>query len=101
MASDFWRNFRATEMSHEEHFNDWKTARNSILSNISQHKQIYTSGDKPKFYRAKTSYLTLKKANEGLSPIELIKSKFNGTIRLVDKNKEDKSNITNKNDDKN
>ncbi|KAL7079765.1 hypothetical protein ACQ4LE_001364 [Meloidogyne hapla] len=101
ITSNFWTNFKATEMYNGEHFNDWERAKNSFLSKTSKHKEIFTSGDLPKYYRAESKYLTLKPANEGFFPIELIKSKFNGTIRLPlnDKNIKDNS-IKNKVDDK-
>uniref|UniRef100_A0A1I8BGE1 Uncharacterized protein n=1 Tax=Meloidogyne hapla TaxID=6305 RepID=A0A1I8BGE1_MELHA len=93
--------FNKEKIKFIEHFNDWERAKNSFLSKTSKHKEIFTSGDLPKYYRAESKYLTLKPANEGFFPIELIKSKFNGTIRLPlnDKNIKDNS-IKNKVDDK-
>jgi len=54
---------------------------------------MFAPGDQTSFYRANSSYTTLKLAKEGISPFELDKSKFGGTIRLP-KNKKNKGTLS-------
>ncbi|KAF7637641.1 hypothetical protein Mgra_00002898 [Meloidogyne graminicola] len=66
-----------------EHFNEIDQSIKSMLKNTSIHKELYTKEENnPKYYRANSSSLLIKKSNEGLIPLELIKTKLNGTIKL-------------------
>ena len=62
--------------------NDWNQTENSLLKHTLLHNEMYAPGNLPKYYRAYSSFTTLKNASEGLMPFELINSKFRGTIHL-------------------
>nr|CAD2204858.1 unnamed protein product [Meloidogyne enterolobii] len=82
-----------TAFPNKEHQNDFEQASSSIFNHASQHKEMFAPGDQTSFYRVNSSYTTLKLAKEGISPFELDKSKFGGTIRLP-KNKKNKGTLS-------
>ncbi|KAL7079762.1 hypothetical protein ACQ4LE_001361 [Meloidogyne hapla] len=78
-------NGRETLIPNEEHYKDSKLAKSSIIKNASKHKGIYAPGEEST-YRAESSYYTVKKAEEGILPVEIDKSKFHGAFRFDQNN---------------
>uniref|UniRef100_A0A1I8BH59 Astacin domain-containing protein n=1 Tax=Meloidogyne hapla TaxID=6305 RepID=A0A1I8BH59_MELHA len=73
--------FNKEEIKHLKHYKDSKLAKSSIIKNASKHKGIYAPGEEST-YRAESSYYTVKKAEEGILPVEIDKSKFHGAFRF-------------------